>query len=96
MPLSNLCFDSYDHNLRSTSIFVHQFLRETVLRLKLIPGDYVIIPHTLYQNQQGDFVLRVFSEKSHGGVKPKEESSVHEEKALATYEVEVSSNGSYA
>jgi len=38
-------------------------VREMVGRHKLIPGSYLIIPCTFKQNEEGDFLLRIFSEK---------------------------------
>ena len=59
--------------------------REIVLRRKVVPGYYVVIPHTKNQNQQGDFVLRIFSEKSSDSAVASVESVVDENKALETY-----------
>jgi len=37
--------------------------REVVGRYKLKPGDYVIVPSTFQPNEQGNFMLRIYTEK---------------------------------
>lgn len=39
--------------------------REITGRFSLPPGSYVVIPSTYKPNEEGDFILRMFSEKAH-------------------------------
>jgi len=43
------------------SVFTNS--REIVGRHKLAPGYYVIVPSTFKPNENGDFLLRIFSEQ---------------------------------
>ena len=40
--------------------------REIVKRFSLKPGNYIIVPFTKHSNKEGEFLLRVFSEKPSG------------------------------
>ncbi|XP_015196265.2 calpain-1 catalytic subunit [Lepisosteus oculatus] len=42
--------------------------REVVIRSALAPGHYIIIPSTSMANQEGEFVLRVYTEKGNKAV----------------------------
>ena len=41
-------------------------LREVSKRFQLGPGQYVVVPTTFNRGEEGDFLLRVFTEKEWG------------------------------
>ena len=45
------------------------FLRDVSGRFKLRPGNYLIVPSTFKPNQEGDFMLRVFTEQAVKSIK---------------------------
>ena len=54
-------FFLYNSSTARSDNFVNA--RENVGRHKLKPGHYVIVPSTFEPNEEGDFLLRLFSEK---------------------------------
>ncbi|KAG7470756.1 hypothetical protein MATL_G00117320 [Megalops atlanticus] len=63
--------------LSSTDLLRHRPLRslpdytqhaEVVLRGRLPPGRYIVIPSTKQENQEGEFILRIFTEKGNQAV----------------------------
>ena len=59
----NRQFFENNHAVAKTNLFTKE--REITLRCVLAPGEYAVIPSTYEANQQADFLLRIFSEKSH-------------------------------
>lgn len=57
----DLNFFKYNASVAKSPSFIN--LREVCGRHKLPPGQYAVIPSTFEPNQEGDFLLRVFSEK---------------------------------
>ena len=55
-------FFRYNSSCAKSKSFVN--LREVTARFKLRPGTYVVVPSTFEPNEEGEFLLRVFSEKS--------------------------------
>lgn len=54
-------FFKYNASCARSPSFIN--LREVSCRFKLPPGSYCIVPSTFEANEQGEFLLRVFSEK---------------------------------
>lgn len=63
--LLNTDFFKYNASVARSANFIN--LREVTLRVKLPPGQYCVIPSTYLPGEEGDFLLRIFTEK-----KPKE------------------------
>ncbi|XP_060574888.1 calpain-A-like isoform X3 [Ruditapes philippinarum] len=55
-------FFKYNASVAKSPSFIN--MREICGRHKLSPGTYVIIPSTFEPNQQGEFLLRIFTEKA--------------------------------
>lgn len=54
-------FFKYNASVAKSPAFIN--LREVCGRHKLPPGQYCVLPSTYEPNQEGDFLLRIFSEK---------------------------------
>ena len=57
----DLRFFKYNASSAKSAAFIN--LRENCGRHKLPPGTYCIIPSTFEPNQEGEFLLRLFTEK---------------------------------
>ena len=53
-------FFKYNASAARSPAFIN--LREVSCRFKLPPGTYVIVPSTFEPNEEGEFIIRVFSE----------------------------------
>ncbi|XP_055589787.1 calpain-B-like isoform X7 [Uranotaenia lowii] len=53
-------FFKYNASVARSPAFIN--LREVSCRFKLPPGDYLIVPSTFEPNEEGEFLIRVFSE----------------------------------
>lgn len=54
-------FFKYNASVGRSPAFIN--LREVTCRFKLPPGVYCIVPSTFDPNEEGEFLLRIFSEK---------------------------------
>ncbi|CAG9115014.1 unnamed protein product [Plutella xylostella] len=54
-------FFKYNSSVGRSPAFIN--LREVTARFKFEPGQYVIVPSTFEPNEEGEFLVRVFSEK---------------------------------
>ncbi|CAL4093263.1 unnamed protein product, partial [Meganyctiphanes norvegica] len=55
-------FFKYNASVARSPSFIN--MREVSCRFKLPPGTYAIVPSTFEPNDEGEFILRIFSEKS--------------------------------
>ena len=56
--------DFLDKNQPAADVTLFRETFETTRRFKLRPGSYAIIPTTFDPNKEGEFLLRIFSEKN--------------------------------
>ncbi|XP_045781220.1 calpain-B-like isoform X6 [Maniola jurtina] len=64
-------FFKYNASVGRSQAFIN--LREVSARFKFEPGQYVIVPSTFEPDEEGEFLLRVFSEKSNNMTENDEE-----------------------
>ncbi|CAF4541343.1 unnamed protein product, partial [Rotaria sp. Silwood2] len=62
----NLKFQSYQlERIGDSGNYINK--RQVVKRFTVTPGDYIIIPSTFYPDEEGEFLLRVFTENKANG-----------------------------
>ncbi|KOC67354.1 Calpain-A [Habropoda laboriosa] len=69
-------FFRYNRSVARTPAFIN--LREVTCRFKLPPGVYCIIPSTFDPNEEGEFLLRIFSENKNNMEENDEEVGIGE------------------
>lgn len=55
-------FFKYNASVARSAAFIN--LREVSCRFKLAPGNYIIVPSTFEPNEEAEFLIRVFSERT--------------------------------
>lgn len=53
-------FFNYNKSVARSPSFIN--LREVSCRFKLPPGHYIVVPSTFEPNEEGEFLIRVFTE----------------------------------
>ncbi|KAK7790175.1 hypothetical protein R5R35_002953 [Gryllus longicercus] len=71
-----LDFFKYNQSVARSPSFIN--LREVSCRFKLPPGTYCIVPSTFEANEEGEFILRVFSENKNNMEENDEEVGIGE------------------
>ena len=56
--------DFFAKNQPATDVDLFRETFEVTKRFKLRPGSYAVIPTTFDPNKEGEFLLRIFSEKN--------------------------------
>ena len=62
--------------------------REVTERFSMPPGDYVIVPSTYAKNEEGDFILRMFSEKAQSSTAMDTQTKIEEVLQMTSVEEE--------
>ena len=75
----DLNFFKYNASVAKSPAFIN--LREVCGRHRLEPGDYCIIPSTFNPNEEGDFLIRIYSEK------PSDTQEIDEDTSLSDVKV---------